>query len=53
MRLHVEGRMVLCMPAINLPIMLVRVTLGLCVEPRFPHVALVWVSSRFPPWILQ
>ena len=46
---HAEGRMVLCIPVINPPIMLARVAFGLCVGPRFLHDALVWVSSTSPP----
>ena len=48
-----EGRMVLCIPAIDLPIMLAWVAFGLCVGPRFPHNALVWVLSMSPPWLWQ
>ena len=51
-RPHAEGRMVLCIPAIDPPIMLAlaaQVAFGLCVGPRFPHDALVWVSSTSPP----
>jgi len=38
---HAKGGMVLCIPAINPPMMLVRVAFGLCVGPRFLHNALV------------
>ena len=48
-RPHAEERMVLCIPAIDPPIMLVRVAFGLCVGLRLSHDALVWVSSMFPP----
>jgi hypothetical protein len=48
-RPHAEGRMVLCIPAINPPMLLARVAFGLCVRPRFLHDALVWVSSTSPP----
>ena len=44
-----DGRMVLCIPAINPPMLLARVAFGLCVRPRFLHDALVWVSSTSPP----
>jgi hypothetical protein len=48
-RPHAKGRMVLCIPATDPPIMLARVAFGLCVGLRFPHVMLVWVSSMSPP----
>ncbi len=41
--------LVLCIPAIDPPMMLARVAFGLCVGPRFLHDALVWVSSTSPP----
>ncbi len=37
----VDGKMVLCIPATDPPMMLARVALGLCMGPDLPHVALV------------
>ena len=52
-RLHAKGRMDLCIPATDPPMMLALVAFGLCVGPRFPHLMLVWESSTSPPWVLQ
>ncbi len=41
LRPRAEGRMDLCIPAIDPPMMLARVAFGLCVGPRCPHVMLV------------
>ena len=46
---HAEGRMVLCISAIDPPMMFAQVAFMLCVGPQFPHNALVWVSSTSPP----
>jgi hypothetical protein len=40
-RPHAEGRMDLCIPAIDPPMMMARVAFGLCVGPQVPHVMLV------------
>ncbi len=40
-KMHAEGKMVLCSPATNLSMMLAWLALGLCVGPGLPHVALV------------
>ena len=53
LRPHAEGRMDLCIPATDPPMMLALVAFGLCVGTRFPHVRLVWESSTSPPWVLQ
>ena len=44
-----EGRMDLCIPAADPPIMLARVAYLLCVGPGRPQVLLVWASSTSPP----
>jgi hypothetical protein len=36
-----EGKLVLCIPETDLPMMLVWLALGLCIGPGLPHVALV------------
>jgi hypothetical protein len=48
-----DGRMVLCIPATNPPMMLARVALGLCARCQYPHVALVCQSSTSPPCVEQ
>jgi hypothetical protein len=52
-RPEAEGRMVLCIPTIDPPMVLVRVAWGLCIGPGLAYVALVWLSSRSPLCVWQ
>ncbi len=47
-RPEAEGRMVLCIPAIDLPMVLARVAWGLCIGPGLAHMALVWCHQLHP-----
>ena len=40
-RPDVEGKMVLCIPATDPPMMLLRLVLGLCIGPGLTHVTLM------------
>ena len=44
-----EGRMDLCIPAADPPIMLARVAYLLCVDKGCSQVSLVWALSTSPP----
>jgi hypothetical protein len=48
-RPEAEGRMVLCVPAVDPPMVLAQVAWGLCIGPGLVHVVLVWLSSTSPP----
>ena len=51
--LTVLGRMVLCMPRLETPMVLVRVAARWWFSPGWAHVALVWLFSMSPSCVLQ
>ncbi len=52
-RPEAEGRMDLCIPAVDPPMVLAWVAWGLCIGPGLAHMALVWLLSTLHPCVWQ